>query len=48
MGVDKTTLIAKYAKYLRKGEVNIEDALADFADEVIGLAVRALVSEEEE
>ena len=39
MGVDRTTLIAKYAKYLREGKVKIEDALADFADEVIGLTV---------
>lgn len=48
MVADRETLIAKYTKYIKEDKTNVEDALSDFADEVIGLTVRALVAEEEE
>lgn len=44
----KETLIAKYARPIAQGKVNVEDALADFADEIIGLTIRALLHEEAE
>lgn len=49
--VDKETLIAKYARYIAEDagdKADIKEALADFAEEIIGLTIKALLAEEEE